>query len=122
MHLRHDEPLRLDSERLADMFVDLGETRAANLIALSVERLEELIADLNLAAAQYRANDCLDLARQIRALGDILGLLSLAAAAKGVCRAVQSGDKVALAATLARLKRVAHRSFRLTEDLRHRSG
>lgn len=120
--MRHDEPLSVDSDRLADMFVDLGESRAADLVALSVERLEELMASLDMAAAQVRPDDCLDLVGQIRTLGDSLGLLSLSIAARGVARAVQSGDAVAIAATMARLRRLALRSFRIAAELQHRSG
>lgn len=120
--MRQDEPLNVDSDRLADMFVDLGEARAAQLVALSVERLEDLMAELDLATGQVRPGDCLDLARQIGALGDSLGLLSLSVAARGVARAVQSGDQVAVAATMARLRRLALRSFRIAAELQHRSG
>ncbi|MBN2907673.1 MAG: hypothetical protein JXJ18_13265 [Rhodobacteraceae bacterium] len=122
VELRQQEPLKLDSERLADMFVDLGEVRAAHLITLSIARLEDLLAGLELATAQVRGGDCTDLAGQIGALGDALGLLSLSQAAGGVGRAVQSGDQVAVSATMARLKRVALRSFRIAAELRHRSG
>jgi hypothetical protein len=120
--LRLDEPLQLDSERLADMFVELGEARATHLIALSIDRLEGLVEELERAVRQMRAGDCLDHAGQIRSLGDALGLLSLSNAAKGVTRAVQSRDEVAVAATLARLKRMALRSFRIAEELQHLSG
>ncbi|GAA0312175.1 hypothetical protein [Rhodovulum strictum] len=114
--------MSVDSDRLADMFVDLGEARAAHLVSISVERLEELMASLDLAAAQVRPGDCVDLAGQIRAVGDSLGLLSLSLAARGVSRAVQSGDPVAVAATMARLRRLAMRSFRIAAELQHRSG
>ncbi|RAP40771.1 hypothetical protein BYZ73_13445 [Rhodovulum viride] len=114
--------MRLDSERLADMFVDLGEVRASHLIVLSIDRLESLIDGLHLAASQIRPGDCVELTAQIRALGDSLGMISLSSAARNVSRASQSGDQVAVAATLARLKRVAVRSFRLAEELQHRSG
>ncbi|MBL3579076.1 hypothetical protein JMJ92_13060 [Rhodovulum visakhapatnamense] len=120
--MRQDEPLRLDSERLADMFVDLGEVRASHLIVLSIDRLESLIDGLHLAASQIRPGDCVELTGQIRALGDAMGMISLSSAARNVSRASQSGDQVAVAATLARLKRVAVRSFRLAEELQHRSG
>lgn len=120
--LRQEEPLRLDSERLADMFVELGEARATHLVSLSIQRLEELIESLDLAVAQIRHGDCTDLAGQIGALGDALGLLSMSNAAWNLSRAVQSGDAVAMAATLARLQRVSTRSFRLAEELQHRSG
>lgn len=117
-----DEPLRLDSERLADMFVDLGEVRASHLIVLSIDRLETLIGDLHQAADQVRWPDCIEMTGQIRALGDAMGMISLSSAARNVSRAVQSEDRVAVSATLARLARIAVRSFRLAEELQHRSG
>ncbi|TCM87544.1 hypothetical protein EV216_10297 [Rhodovulum steppense] len=120
--LRQDEPLSVDSDRLADMFVDLGEARAAHLISVSVERLEELMVCLDLAVVQVRPGDCVDLVGQIRALGDSLGLIGLSIAARGVSRAVQTGDAVAVAATMERLRRIAQRSFRIAAELQHRSG
>ena len=120
--LRLDEPLQLDSERLADMFVELGEAQATHLIALSIDRLEGLVEEVERAVTQMRAGDCVEHAGEIRALGDALGLLSLSNAASGVTLAVQSSDEVAVAATLARLQRMALRSFRIAEELQHRSG
>ncbi|MBK1637159.1 hypothetical protein [Rhodovulum adriaticum] len=120
--MRQDEPLRLDSERLADMFLDLGEARAADLLSLSLVRLEGLLEALALAVGHGRAADCIDFAGQIAALGDALGLLSLGDAARGVVRAAASGDAVALAATQARLIRIARRSQRIAAELQHRSG
>ncbi|ARE41470.1 hypothetical protein RGUI_3329 [Rhodovulum sp. P5] len=104
------------------MFVDLGEARAEGLIEMSVGRIEELLARLAIAAEDGRPETCAGLAREIRAVSDMIGLLSLSWAARGVERAALSRDPVALAATRDRLRRMALRSFRLTEELRHRSG
>jgi len=112
----------LDSERLADLFVDLGEARATHMIALSIERLEVLIGEVDLAVAQGRSGECLANGKQIRTIGDALGLLSVSTAAEGFSQAMQSCDEVAVAATMARLKRMALRSFRIAEELQHRSG
>lgn len=120
--MRQKEPLKLDSERLADMFVELGEARATDLIALSLSRLEQLMAALELAGGQMRRGDCIDLAGQVAALADALGMTSLGQAARGMARAAASGDPVALAATWARLVRVARRSHRIAAELQHRSG
>ncbi|WP_175566954.1 hypothetical protein [Rhodovulum sp. ES.010] len=114
--------MKVDSDRLADMFVDLGEVRAAHLVALSVGRLEELMEGLDLASSQVRPGDCIDLAGQIRTLGESLGLDSLSLAARGVSYAVQSGDATAISATMARLRRLALRSVRIAAELQHRSG
>lgn len=119
--LRPEEPLRLDSERLADMFVDLGEARAAHVVARIEAQVAGMLADLDNAAKEARRGDCLSLAQQIGAFARLMGLDSLSSAADGVRRAVQSGDRTAIAATAARLRRTALRSFRLTEALRHRS-
>lgn len=120
--MRQEEPLRLDPERLADMFVDLGERRAADLIALSLARLEALGQALDSAVAQMRRDDCAARAGDIAALSEALGLVSLAQAAQGVAEAAGSGDPVALAATWARLRRIAARSHRIAAELQHRSG
>lgn len=120
--MRQDEPLKLDSERLADIFLDLGEAGAADLIALSLSRLEALMEGLDLALGPMRLGDGVDLAHQIAALAESMGLISLAQTARGVAVAADSGDAVAMAATRARLGRIALRSQRIAVELQHRSG
>lgn len=120
--LWRDEPLWMDPDRLAGIYVELGEVkahaaigRAMEDLALTLERLKGLLRAGRLPALSQSAARICDIAEP-------LGLSSLARVASDVAQVSQARDEVALAATLARLERVANRSLKMVWDLQDLSG
>lgn len=118
-----DEPLGLDPERLAALYVELGEAHAQVAVARAMEDLlahvDQLRTDLAFRGSASR------LARTVGRIHDIaepLGLSSLSLAAQNAEDAVQGGDIVSTFATLARLERVANRSIKMVWDIQELSS
>lgn len=104
--LRPREAARFDPARLAALRADLGEAEAEALIERALVEVAFVLAAL--IEARARA-DRADLGRSLRALrrmGEHVGLLALAGAARAVEDCVAGGDPVALAASWERMLRL----------------
>lgn len=107
----------LDSDRLNDLYVQLGQHAAEDVVCRA---LEEMAARLSHIEKSYRAGDWDDLRKNARGLGaiaDQLGITILAQVARDVKTCVETGDLVALASTLARLMRVGESSLTEVWDM-----
>ncbi|WP_095587288.1 hypothetical protein [Actibacterium ureilyticum] len=120
--LWRDEPLRFDPERLADMYIELGEAQAQD----AVERmLHDLDFTLRRIKGLRRAERYGCLSRSCERISDIateLGLSSLARVTRDVAITAACGDETALSATMSRLERVANRSLKIVSGLHDMSG
>lgn len=115
--LNLEEPVRLDAGRLGDLYYELGETGAGDVICRA---MEELTARLTEAERQYSGTQFLDLRKTVRSLvgiADQVGMQALARVAGDVVGCIDQGDPVALAATLARLMRVGEQSLSAVWDM-----
>ena len=115
--LRQDEPVRLDCGRLDDLFTQLGQHAAEDVVCRA---LEEMAARLTQIEKSYRAGALADMRKNARGLGaiaDQLGMPMLAQVARDVTACAEAGDPVAQAATLARLLRIGDRSLTEICDL-----
>lgn len=109
--LKQDEFIRLDPVRLEELYVQLGETGAENVV---YHALEELAARLSHTQRCYREHRALDMRKSTCSLVSIaaqIGMSQLAQVAGDVTRCIDDADNVALAATLARLLRIGERSL-----------
>jgi hypothetical protein len=109
--LKQNESVRLDPDRMADLFSQLGQHAAEDVVCRA---LEEMAARLTHIDKSYRASDWGLLGKNARGLGaiaDQLGITMLARVARDVKTCTEQGDPVALAATLARLMRVGESSL-----------
>lgn len=109
--LRQDEPVRLDPGRLEDLYTQLGQHAAEDVVCRA---LEEMAARLSHIETSFRAGQIEDMRKNARGLGaisDQLGMSMLARVARDVTACADSGDPVAQAATLARLLRIGERSL-----------
>jgi hypothetical protein len=109
--LKQDEAVRLDAARLAELYEQLGESGAENVVCRA---LEELALRLTQAERSYAGAEWRELRRGVRsliAIADQMGMRMLTRVAADVVACLDSGDRVGLAATLSRLMRVGERSL-----------
>ncbi|WP_152544468.1 hypothetical protein [Actibacterium mucosum] len=113
-----DEPLGMDPERLAALYVEMGETAANAAVSRALrdlsDAMEQLRCDMSFRAP---AEVLCQSSHKIRDIAEPLGLTTLAVSAANVADAVISGDTVATFATLARLEKVANRSLKVVWDI-----
>jgi hypothetical protein len=121
-HLPLGEPARFNPGQLEQLCDRLGETRAEAEVARALDRLALRLAEVPRLRA---AGDRRGLAAVIGALvadAQLIGMATLAGVGRHVLDCLDSGDPVALAATLARLERVGDRSIHAVWDLEDVSG
>ena len=116
------EPAGFNPGQLELLCDRLGEQRAEAEVAYALDRLATLldqIAPLK-QTGDHRALETLfaALVRDAR----MIGMATLAQAGRHVLDCLESGDTIALAATLARLERVGDRSIHAIWDLEDVSG
>ncbi|SEQ16240.1 hypothetical protein [Thalassovita taeanensis] len=115
--LRPDEAVRLDSDQLGELYDQLGEAGAEDVVCRA---MEELAARLTHAERLYRSEEQAEMRKNVRSLVGIseqIGMWSLARAAQNVINCIDAADRVALAATLARLLRIGEQSLSAVWDL-----
>ncbi|MBB4021388.1 MAG: hypothetical protein CL814_07915 [Confluentimicrobium sp.] len=112
----------MDPERLALLYVELGEARAQAAVARAMEDLAVTLERMKGYLRAGRSSGLVQGAHRICDIADPLGLSSLSRVAADVGEAAGAGDKVAQAATVARLERVAGRSLKMVWDLQDMSG
>ena len=115
--LQTTEYVRVDADRLAQLYAQLGERGAEDVVCRA---MEELAARLAHADQQYRASDQAGLrknARSLVAIAEQVGMQLLARVARDVTICIDVGDPVAQGAVLARLVRVGERSLFAVWDL-----
>ena len=108
---RPRERVRQDGEAIAALYRNLGTATAEQLVTRA---LGELALTMSGLAAQVRAHDLADLARQLRRLqrmAENLGMISLGLVSGDARTCLESGDSTAFSAVWARLMRIAERSL-----------
>lgn len=109
--VNHRENVSLDPQKLADLYSQLGETSAEDVVCRAIE---ELAVRLTHCERLWRQNDIEQLrksARSLIAISDQVGMTDMANIAKDVTSAIDSNDHPAVAATLFRLIRVGEGSL-----------
>ncbi len=120
--LRLVEVVRLERRCLADLYAQLGEPAAEEVICRAMEELAMRIAMLDRSQA---AGDWAALAKGARslvAIAEQVGMTLLAHVAADVTHCAERCDVPATAATLARLVRTAERSLTAVWDSHDLSG
>lgn len=119
--LKRDESVRLDPDRLDEIYARLGEVGAEDLVCRAIE---ELAVRLSQTQRHYRAGRLSDLRASTRAVSpvaDQLGMRTLARVSRDLVACLDRGDGAATAAVLARLIRIGELSLTAiwdTDDLR----
>lgn len=109
--LKQRESVRLDADRIEALYLQLGEANAEDVVCRA---LEELALRLGHAERCYRAAQlsCMrKCSRSLIAISEQIGMPLLARVADDVTQCIDTGDRNALAATFARLLRIAECSL-----------
>jgi hypothetical protein len=113
--LRPREAVRQDAEAIAAIYRNLGAPTAEQMVSRALGELALTMAGI---AAQVKAHQLADLARQLmrlRRMAENLGLTSLAIVAEDTRVCLLRADGTAFSAVWARLIRVAERSLALDQ-------
>ena len=111
------ETVCVDADRLSGLYADMGSTAAEDVVCRAMEELALRLAHCD---RLYRAENWDDLrksSRSLIAIADQIGMSKLARVASDVTECIDSGNKVALAATLSRLLRIGEGSLSAIWDL-----
>lgn len=109
--LKQEEVVRLNPERLDELYSQLGEAGAEDVVCRALEELAVRLSQVELCHREGRLNDMRKLARSLVAIADQIGMHTLSRVAGDVAACVDNCDLVATAATLSRLLRIGERSL-----------
>lgn len=117
-----DEAVHLDIIRIEELERLLGEKDAENVI---VKAMEEVAMRLTLSERAFYRKDMKTLRKTVKsmsAIGEQIGMQSLAQASRNAVDAIEGGHESSVAATFFRLQRVGDRSLSDYWDLQDVSG
>ncbi|SLN15613.1 hypothetical protein AQS8620_00294 [Aquimixticola soesokkakensis] len=120
-NLKPEAGVRVDRERLEQLYVQLGHSSAEGVIARA---MEELAVRLARVEACYRKGEIDKMARAARsmvAISEQIGLETFAQVSSNVADLSTRGDDTALAACVARLMRIGEGSLIAVWDLQDMS-
>jgi len=115
--LQQKEVVGLDADRLEELYSQLGEAGAEDVVCRALEELAARLSHTERCYREIRITDMRKSARSLIAISEQIGMLKLAQVAGDVTRCIDESDRVALAATLARLLRIGERSLSEIWDL-----
>ena len=114
------EPAWVDYDRIAGLYVQLGPTRAEELIGRAIEDLAVRLSELRDRFDGCTAPDFRELQRGTKAvtrIADQVGLIGLAMVAAHVCDCLRQQNMVALTACMSRLIRIGEQSLTAVWDV-----
>lgn len=115
--LRLSEQVQVDHDRLESLYSEMDHNAAEDMVCRAMEELALRMAQCD---RLYRAGDFDELHRASRsliAIADQIGMTMMARVAQDVAVCAQTGNLVALAATVTRLMRTGEESLTAIWDL-----
>ncbi len=115
--LNRVEPVRVDPDRLAELWDKLGAHEAEDVVCRA---MEELAVRLSFTERQFRHGKYAEMrksARALMAISDRIGMTLLSRVAGDVIACADKDDEIALSAVLARLIRTGERSLTAIWDM-----
>ena len=109
--LEQNEPVRLDPDRLDNLYRQLGTGAAENVICRAIEELALRLTRCELHWRRQNWEALYKGARSLVGIADQVGMTALVRVAGDVAGAAESGDPAAIGATLFRLIRVGEKSL-----------
>lgn len=116
------ETVRLDAGRLKQLYLQLGEAGAEDVVCRALEELATRLSMTERCHREARLEEMRKCARSLIAIAEQIGMAALARVARDVTQCIDASDRVALAATLSRLLRVGERSLDEIWDLQDPSA
>lgn len=116
--LEKKEPVQLDSGRLEQLYLQLGEAGAEDVVCRALEELAVRLSHTERCYREAQLGDMRKSARSLIAIAEQIGMGSLAKVARDVTHCIDDQDTVATAATLSRLLRIGETSLHEIWDLR----
>lgn len=114
--LRPEESVRLNPNRLTELFVQLGNRGAEGVVCRAMEELAVRLADIETAYWQGEFVKVAKGARGLIAIAEQIGLNGLSQVARHVVVTAAQDDPTAISATVARLVRIGDRSLSAVWD------
>lgn len=109
--LAQKEKVQLDPDRLGELYAQLGQAGAEDVVCRAMEELAVRLSHTERLYRQGLMGDMRKSARSLVAISDQIGMHMLARVAKDVTHCIDDGDGPALAATLTRLLRIGEESL-----------
>lgn len=116
------EPARFNPGQLEILCDTLGELRAEAEVAHALDRLATLMGEVTRLEGTTDAAHLEEVLAALVRDAHLIGMATLARVARSVLDCLDTGDPIALAATMARLHRVGDRSIHAIWDLEDLSG
>ena len=111
------ERVRLDSDRLVELYVQLGEAGAQDVVCRAMEELAIRLTQLECDYHAEKYKTVCKSAKGMVAIAEQVGMNKLAAVARDVQICAADNDTTALGATVARLLRIGEGSLTAVWDL-----
>ena len=108
---RYDDAVRFNSDTLLELYRQLGNSSAESVICRAMEELAVRLVAIEQIPSSAEPTGLRKNARALAAIAEQIGMVSLSEAAYDVIDCANAGDKVALAATRARMMRIGDRSL-----------
>ncbi len=115
--LMQNETVRLDPDRLGNLYHQLGETGAEDVVCRAIEELAVRLSHCERLWRQQDRDGLRKTARSLIAISDQIGMATLARVAGDVTCAIDTGDSASVGATLFRLLRIGEQSLTAVWDL-----
>lgn len=115
--LKQSETVRLDAGRLEELFAQLGDLGAEDVICRALEELAARLAHTERCYRDMRFEDMRKSARSLVAIAEQIGMQKLADVAGDVTECIDNEDGIGLSATLSRLLRIGERSLSEVWDI-----
>jgi hypothetical protein len=109
--LQVDEAVWVNRDQLAQLYTQLGDANAENVVCRAMEELAIRLAHTEKLYRENKHEDMRKCARSMTAIAEQIGLGTLARVAKEVVSCIDDTDANAIAATFARLLRIGEQSL-----------
>ena len=109
--VNHRENVHLDPQKLTDLYAQLGESGAEDVVCRAIEELAVRLTHCERLWRQRDVDNLRKSARSLIAISEQIGMMAMAQIARDVTTAIDADDFPAVGATLFRLIRVGENSL-----------